>query len=156
MNSPLGRAAGPLLATVCGVCTGTDALFHAGHVVLTLMALPAYAALGPELQKQQAERDFKDQHSATTPDSPDSPDLPTPPSTGPQASSALNKATADVDAVSNDNSVGDDVRQALRQAKAEASAAQPGTGWFGLGAFGKAFGGAESDADKHKHNKDTR
>ncbi|GAB7355692.1 hypothetical protein MBLNU459_g6395t1 [Dothideomycetes sp. NU459] len=113
------RAAGPILATVCGVCT-------------------AYAAFGPEFQRQAAERQFSQQH----------PD----PATQPVQTSAAGHPQPQV-IIDNDASIGATVKETLQQTKTEVA---PKSAWSGLGLFRGVFGGAESPKAKDGGSADSK
>lgn len=119
----LGRAAGPILATICGVCT-------------------AYVALAPELQKQAAEKQFDAQHTQNAPS-----DVAVP------ATVDQDKQPQPITIFDNDKSLGKEVKEVVQETKAEIAAAKPSAGWFGLGAFASAFGGADSPKAKENEEK---
>lgn len=104
----------------------------------------AYVAIAPELQKHAAEKQFDAQHTQNTP------------------SDAAVPATVDQDKQTqpqpitifdNDKSLGKEAKEVVQETKAEIAAAKPSAGWFGLGAFASAFGGANTPKVKENEEK---
>jgi hypothetical protein len=83
-----------------------------------------------EKQNTQSQFDTQHQQSPSAAASPDNA----------QSSPALAQQTI----VSNEASLGKEVEDKIQSVKAEIAAEKPSAGWFGLGAFAGAFGGAGS------------
>jgi len=129
----------------------------------------AYVALAPELQKQAAEKQAgstspsSSTSPSTSPSSPSTETTSSPPalsasanSTVPQQSNSTTSSTTTTPTttISNDISIGKQVKSRIQDVKTEVAAEKPGTAWFGLGALAGVFGGGggKSGGDNKQGN----